>query len=219
MIVACVRTGEKYPIEYVYRLKAAVSKYLPVPHKFVCITDIPSKSLMTDQGITPVSANGLSGWWAKMRLFDPSWRKGEKVLYFDLDTVICDDITELSRLDIHFGICENFTRASGNKTWPCRYGSCCMVIGPDFDGKVWDAFQSDVQGFISRAGLFGDQKVIEVLIPAASILQDCLPKGYFLGYRNLTDKQPKDAKLVIFAGNSKPHTCKEQWIKEAWALS
>ena len=41
MIVACVRTGKRYGVEYVARLKAGVARHLTMPHRFMCLTDRP----------------------------------------------------------------------------------------------------------------------------------------------------------------------------------
>ena len=90
MIVACVRTGQKYGIEYVTRLRSMVARHLPQPHRFVCFTDYPNE-LPIDMETLPVSPN-LPGWWAKFHVFEPTWRAGEHVVYLDLDTIIIGDI-------------------------------------------------------------------------------------------------------------------------------
>lgn len=216
MIVACVRIGTRYPVGYVYKLKAMVACYLPIDHKFVCITDRP----LDLPGIEKVPVYDLMGWWAKLKLFDPLWgRVGQRILYFDLDTVICGDLSPLAALDVEFGICANFTRAAGNLNWPCRYGSCVMTIGPSFGADVWRNFNVDKNAIMARAGHYGDQKAIEELIPAATLLQEVLPTGFFLGYRDLKASKPPGCSVVVFAGNSKPHNCAEPWIKDAWVLS
>lgn len=220
MIVACVRTGTRYPVEYVYKLKAMVARHLPVFHSFVCLTDRPGDLNVNFKGIEIVAVSGLPGWWTKMKLFDPLWgRIGERLIYFDLDTVICGDLLPLINLDVEFGICSNFARAAGNKTWPCRYGSCVMTIGPKFGADIWRTFNADRFGIMSRAGHYGDQKAIEELIPVATLLQDVMPHGYFLGYRDLKAAKPPGCSIVVFAGNSKPHNCAEKWIADEWALS
>lgn len=215
MIVACVRTGTKYPVEYVYKLRDMVRRHLPIPHEFRCLSD----QLMMDYTVEDITNYHLQGWWGKMALFEPQWRQGQRVLYFDLDTVVCGDLTPLAELDVDFGICANFTRAAGHKTWPCGYGSCVMTIGPDKCEDIWRKFHADDLTLMRKAGGYGDQKVIEQLAPAATLLQDVLPTGFFLGYRDLDYHKPDHCSVVCFAGSSKPNNCNKEWIGREWVLS
>ena len=152
-----------------------------------------------------------------MALFEPTWRQGQRVVFFDLDTVICGDLGALAALDVEFGICQNFTRLAGLKN-VCAYGSCVMTIGPDRMGDVWEQFSDEPQQWINASGPHGDQWIIEKLAPGGCLLQEALPTGYFLGYRELTDAKPPGCSLVIFAGRSKPHNCNEEWIQREWTL-
>lgn len=219
VIVACVRTGERYSPEYVYRLKKGVEKHLFRAHRFVCLTDRPNELEDVETMQVPP---GLTGWWGKMALFHPSWREGEKVLYFDLDTVIVGDLAPLAFLQAPFGICENFTRLAGNTQWPCRFGSCVMMLGLGFGGDIWEAFRKRQHELMLNR--FGDQKVIEQLckelVHEPVLLQRVLPAGYFVSYRDLPrhpDKPPTGAAVVIFAGHHKPHNTSIAWAKDAWA--
>ena len=42
-IVACVQTGSKYGPADVFRLQSMVAKHLPIPHRFVILTDAPGE--------------------------------------------------------------------------------------------------------------------------------------------------------------------------------
>lgn len=216
MIVACVRTGNKYPVEYVHKLRDMVARHLDMPYEFLCLTDQPQA---VDCNTDDISNYHMLGWWGKMALFEPLWREGKRVLYFDLDTVICGDLTPLADLTVDFGICANFTRAAGHKTWPCGYGSCVMTLGPNCCEDIWHKFTVDDQRLMQKAGGYGDQKVIEQLAPDATLLQDVLPPGFFLGYRDLDYHKPENCSIVCFAGSSKPHNSNKEWIRKEWALS
>lgn len=220
MLVACVRTGGRYPPHYVFRLRDMVAKHLKRSHRFVCFTDRMGDLEGTGVAAVDIETLRLKSWWGKMALFARDWREDQRVLYFDLDTVIIGDLAPLADLSLDFGICENFTRLSGNVEWPCSYGSCVMTFGPSFDGELFARFWKDRFALMDRAGKFGDQKTIEELMPDASLLQRHLPAGFFLGYRNLPKhraRPPKNCSVVIFAGGSKPHNCGVNWVKEAWA--
>jgi hypothetical protein len=215
MIVACVRNGTKYSVDYVYKLKAMVERHLGTPHWFVCLTDRPEE--LQDVMTVNIERHMLPGWFAKMALFEPTWRRGQRVLYFDLDTVICDSLDELAALDVEFGICANFTKRAGFRML-CNYGSCVMTIGANELERVWEEFVDECPRWISAAGPHGDQWIIEKLVPVATLLQDALRPEFFLGYRDLTDTKPPGCSVVIFAGNQKPHNCNEEWIAREWTL-
>lgn len=66
---------------------------------------------------------------------------------------------------------------------------------------------------------YGDQKIIETLVPMATLLQSVTPKGFFLNKRKLPEhptQAPPEASVVVFGGNEKPHNCKVEWVKKAW---
>lgn len=190
-----------------------LARHLASPHRFVVLTDRPEDLPGYETILVPAT---LPGWWAKMALFEKRWRAGERVLYFDLDTVICGDLAPLADLQIDFGICANFTRAAGHPTWPCRYGSCVMTIGPELGEGAWNEFQASAGDTMERIGGYGDQMAIEELIPEAELLQGLLPKDYFVHYRKLTDVKPEGCALVIFGGSSKPSNCTVPWARDAW---
>lgn len=218
MIVACVWTGHKYGIEYVERLSRMVARHMPVDYRFVCLTD-NAASLTGIGEAFDISTYGLPGWWGKMALFQPGWRMSEDVLYFDLDTVIIGSLFPLAALTAEFAICANFTRAAGNTTWPCRYGSCVMKIGATVDGRVFQTFMKDKEASMLRYRSTGDQRLIEDLIPDAMLLQEMLPAGFFLGYRDLhhhVAKPPLGCSVVVFAGKNKPDNCQVPWARAAW---
>lgn len=220
MIVACVRTGVKYPVEYVDRLRAGVARHLKEPHRFVCLTDRPDEL----SGIETQRVSwDLPGWWMKMALFAPGWASDQKVIYLDLDMAVVGDLSPLAYLESKdLAICENFTRAAGNLAWPCRYSSCAMVLPPQrrFLSLVWKTFIENRYTIMESCGIYGDQKAIEELVPGRVVfLQRVLPPGFFLGYRDLPKHKtpPKGCSVVVFAGNSKPHNTNCAWAKAAWA--
>jgi hypothetical protein len=215
LTVACVRTGTKYGPEYVWRLQKMVSRHLTEPHQFICFTDDPAAL----RGIQTIDIGRASpGWFGKMELFAHQAKNPLRMLYFDLDTVIAGSLKPLSLFDSEFGICGNFSRAAGNTEWPCRYGSCVMAMAPGFGGHIAEAWRLKAGRLMQKAGRYGDQMVIEWLHPAATTLQDAMPRGFFLGYRDITSERPAGCAVVVFAGNSKPHNCDEQWIKNEWTL-
>ena len=210
-----MRTGDKYGTDYVYKLKAGIERHARPPYRFVCLTDRP----LDLPDVETVVVQNLPLWWGKMALFAPDWRKGAKVIFFDLDMVICGSLEPLQDIRTDFAVCGNFTRAAGNRYWPCSYGSCAMVIGEGKAQGIWERFAEDPRHYVGKAGPYGDQMAIEWLYPDADILQEHLPPGYFLGYRDLPTYEhgkPKHCSVVVFAGDNKPHDCKIEWVQDAW---
>lgn len=215
MNVLCVKTGEKYNSDYVYRLRNMVWRHLPQPHRFICLTDRPND--LTEVETIDISRFGLDGWWAKLLMLDPAMRGHSKALYFDLDTVIVGDLTPLANLKTHFGVCENFTKLAGSQT-PCNYGSCTMVFEATWGYDAWRTFASNRRKLMAEAGAYGDQYVFEALVPEARLLQSEMPAGYFLGYRDLKNHpvQPPECSVVVFAGKNKPANSEVGWVRESW---
>ncbi len=95
--VACVWWGTKFPFEYVTNLKASIERNTSIDHKFVCFsdTDVPNIE-------TRILKPGYDGWWNKLQLFDCSHRLTDRVIYFDLDTLITGDLDWLFKYEGNF---------------------------------------------------------------------------------------------------------------------
>lgn len=202
---ACVRVGTKYSEDYVQRLKRMIALHYPGDFNFRCITD--------------VEAQGLTKWWAKLVLFSPQARGDMRTVYLDLDTVIVGDLSPIVQWDGDFAVCENFTRLAGHSTWPCAYGSCAMSFAPGWGQPVFDEFMAHKDALMQDAWRYGDQMVIEKLVPNATLLQSVLPPGFFLNKRDLPkypDAPPPEASIVVFGGAERPDNCKTKWVQEAW---
>lgn len=217
MIVACVRTGTKYPFDYVMKLRNMVERHMGgTPYTMVCLTDQPDRCYGVE--FIDITSERLPGWWAKMALLKWGWRATSRVLFFDLDTVIIRSLKPLAtvRLKRGFGLPENFTRLSGNLKWPCKYSSAVMVIDPIFSERVWKDFDKN-RRLMDSIGRYGDQLAIEQLYPNAELLQELLPPNYFMSYRALSIHVPNDVAIINFGGSHRPHNCGIPWVQNAWA--
>lgn len=214
LTVACVRTGTKYGNQYVERLRNGVARHLHRPYRFVCLTDQPERIAQVEY--EPIGDLQLPGWWAKMYLFAHNWRYGQRVIFLDLDMVICSDIGKLAEVTEPFAICDNFTRRAGGH-WPCRYSSACMVFNPELDSGVWERFEQNRRGYIKGPyEKYGDQRIIELLYPNAALLQPKVGEHFFLHYRWLTRNRPANVAVVVFAGRNKPDNTAIDWVKREW---
>ena len=91
MRVVCVKWGDKYDAQWVYRLRDMVRRHLSIDHDFVCMTDRPVDNI----DCLPC-ADGLPTWWSKVGLFRPGLLPGLN-LYLDLDVVVRANIDSLVR--------------------------------------------------------------------------------------------------------------------------
>lgn len=214
--VLCVRVGNKYPVEYVYKLKSMVTRHLKQKHRFVCLTDAPGQL----PGILcePATIN-IKDSWCKISLFNPNLKyaqKGEKCLYLDLDVIILGSLDKLL-----LGKLEDKENSDGDKIydntlwiakdWRDPFNSSVMYWVHPKQTKIFNRFTSDDIG-----RLRGDQNLIAELVPEA---QTFLPQD-ILSYKfsgvHKKDERPK-CKIVLFHGKPKMTDLPNiNWIKEEW---
>ncbi len=94
-----------------------------------------------------------------------------------------------------------------------------MTFRDGWGQTFWNQFQSNQEGFITQCGKYGDQKAFEILYPYATLLQDTMPAGFFLGRRDIENHphvKPAGCAVVVFAGRHTPENCGVKWIMEEW---
>jgi hypothetical protein len=190
--VACVlRSGGDYCAEDVRRLRDGVEAHLP-DARFVCLSDVdvPCERI-------PLCTE-WPGWWAKMELFAP-WIEGD-LLYFDLDTLITGDLSDLAGLN-RLAIMQDVL---GMPHWR---QSSCMFITDECRAEVWREFTADPAGMMRKHKCRGDQGLLEELWQTkAAVIQDVLP-GHLVSYRlqvKPLGRVPDNARAVIFHGLPRP---------------
>lgn len=92
--ILCVRFGHLYHRGYVERLRNMVSRNITMPYKFTCLTDDQTPMDGVDIIYQP-NARYQKGWWHKVHMFDPELPLSGRILYFDLDVVIHNNIDKL----------------------------------------------------------------------------------------------------------------------------
>lgn len=93
--ILCVRFGNKYGIEYVERLRNMISRNISVDYEFYCLTD-SNINLSGVKNIVQKNSGYPKGWWHKVHMFDPGLPLSGRILYFDLDVIIHDNIDKLT---------------------------------------------------------------------------------------------------------------------------
>lgn len=194
--------GKKY-VEILYD---RVTQNFPpdIEFKFFCFTDDPEEYA---EGIHKHPLlSFLGGWWGKLALFKAGVFS-DRVIFFDLDTVITSGLDEIIKYNGSFAILRDFYRPDG---WQ---SSVMSWIPSEATEAIWNSF--DVSGFALIPG--GDQAWIEKNYEGADIWQDLYPDK-FVSYKvHAREKIPKGAAVVIFHGNPRPHECKG-WVEQFWKV-
>ncbi len=221
--VMCVLSGDKFSVDYVYNLKAAVERNTHVEHQFVCLTDRVIEGVLT----IPLRP-GLQGWWNKMQLFDG--RITGRIVYLDLDTIIIDNIDWLLEYDGDFAGIEDL--GSVNAHQPHLKGKLQSGV------MAWDSVDADwIWAFFSfRKGLIvsayrGDGEFLEGVVPVHKrvLLQRKYPNQIKSYKYDVYPDNYEDTSIICFHGRpsiiqamtetvTTPIKSYEpqEWIKDYW---
>ena len=212
--VLCVRTGQKYSPEYVYKLQSMVTRHLKQEHKFYCVTENPSQV----HGVSTIAAPlQIADSWAKIGLFTSELTKvefGDKMLFLDLDVIITGSLDNLIAGKMHPKYGEDGIRQKNRDLWIAKdwhdpFNSSVMYWEHGSQGRIYTAFDSLVIG-----RLRGDQNLIAEVAPDARTFKE----GEVLSYKfDKVNSKPDKAKVVLFHGKPKITDLPDvQWINEEW---
>jgi hypothetical protein len=159
VIASVLKTGGIYDDRYVNRLASAVKRHITheIDYTFACLTDSTEGNIdlsLVDQ-IIPLQYN-LSGWWSKLELFRPELFNGAQILYFDLDTLIVNNIDDFASYGGDFLCLRDFNTlthiGSGILSWNAK--KCHHIF--------YKFFRELISGDIQiNQFLGGDQEAIE----------------------------------------------------------
>lgn len=220
MRVICVKWGDKYGPEWVYRLRDMVKKHLSFPHQFVCMTDQP----IDDVYCLPCAPD-LPTWWAKVGLFRPGLFFGLN-LYLDLDIVITDSIDDMVRENqsahcVHApddfsyslvtpkqGIGDAQQKLLGGVG---TVNSSVMIWYDGAGHQVWDEFKPEKMDEVH-----GDQNwITQALWPHSLKL---MTPGHICSYKYHVQRGVKPSPIVVFHGEPKVTGLpKNDPLRQAWA--
>jgi hypothetical protein len=228
IVVLCVRYGKKYNKSYVERLRNMVKKYLTLPYEFVCLTDDPEPISGVRLIYQPASSY-TKLWWHKVHMFDPTLPIKGRILYFDLDVIICNNINKLvENLKSEFMGIRDFNRKF-HPNW--KYlNSSVMSWNHGEQFEIWNKFRKDVK---TATKLHGDQDWIFQCArssikfwPIEWILSykweirskdDLILKNGVRSFRDVAKvKVPQDCSVVVFHGDPKPEDIKDPFVVDNW---
>lgn len=209
----CVNWGDYCGrgIDYVNKLFDGVTRCLPggVNFRFICFSDkLDLEGLR--EGITLKSLpQGVNGWWNKLYLFKEGlFEEDERVIFFDLDTVIVRSLEDIIAYKGEFAVLKDFyydRLAPGVMLWKSGFGK-----------EIWSSYEE--AGYPTNLPL-GDlswiNKHFDENSLKADILQD-LFSDKFCSYKvDAKDGIPQKAAVVCFHGFPRPHEA-GGWVDAVW---
>ena len=207
-IVCVLKSGGIYTVQDVKNLFESVNHHAK-DFRFFCFTDFPYSKFPKNINVVEL-IDGWPGWWSKIELF----RRGvfipfSRVWYFDLDTIIVDDLEPLLKE-------RSSTTFLSDFYWPERIatGAMCWIGGENH--AVYTQFKMGAERYIAQFRKGGDQAFIQYVVGAKQQrFQERFP-GAFVSYKvHCTEGTPEDARVVCFHGRPKPNEInKNHLIKE-----
>lgn len=200
--------------DYVHILHDSVRRNLPAGFEgtFEVFTD-DADGYHPDIIVRPLPEVGLGGWWNKLALFKPGlFTPGDRVIYFDLDTLITGRLDDIVKYDGDFAALRDVYRPHGlqSSVMAWRAG-----VGMSDIWALWD-----IKGRPEVDG--GDQIWIEDVLASTRALpfdrlQDLYP-DLFASYKITGGKLPAKASVVFFHGFPRPHQVTTGWVPEVWKI-
>jgi hypothetical protein len=229
---ACVIHGDAYSWEYVDRLYNMLRRNITAEINLHVYTEahrtVPApyiKHSLLNWGI----AGPKKSWWYKMQVFNQEYHSGP-LLYFDLDTVIVNNIDWIWKLNLHhFWTVRDFKRL-----WrPTNYSVNSSIMW--FDTKKFDYVWSNFKGLNLAQTMLkyhGDQDYITETIPTVqrqfldidrvkSWRWQCLDGGYNFSQKrhlhpNTGTSIEYPTSVLIFHGNPKPKNLTDPVVVRHW---
>lgn len=201
-----------YSEDWVRRMKNMVARNLQVPHRFVCLSNVPVPA----ERIPLENPYLWKGWWAKMELFRPGIFSG-RVLYLDLDLVVLKDLLPFLEPDSDFKILPASRSKKVGRMDPGvvhGFNSSVMSFDPEKASKYWEIFSGDPIHFMN---LFrGDQDFLKHF---GSQDIDLFHHTWVKKIKDLSNPwiRPEKEKIILcMPGKNIEASMKYEWIKEIW---
>lgn len=193
LTVACVLwvgsfEDRHYSPAWVTRLRDEVARWLPEPHRFVCLSNVDVPGVETIPLVTD-----WPGWWAKLEVFNPAVDLGERVLYLDLDVFVTGDLAPIAQFDAPFALMPPSHVFGGLKPRVLpgvvrTYQASVMVFTPPVGASLFEECTPAV-----REMFRADQDWIGHRLPELPTM----PPSWFAKAKQCRDGVPSDVKVVL----------------------
>lgn len=222
--IVCLKWGTLYSASYVNNLYKGIKRNTKVPFEFYCFTE-DATGLDSNVNVLPIGVDGLEGWWNKLYLYHPDNGLSGDILFFDLDTIIIDNIDEFLLHRSKFSIIDKGIFDSLPHEVGVVYNSTMMQWHHETMSYFWDVFMKNKedmktlrgdQDFFSKHIAYEDAVIFQKVFPGRiqSYKWNCYENG-----------APDGTSIVCFHGNPRPHEAASQtvkgykpraWVKQHW---
>lgn len=214
VVVSVLKSGGVYTVEYVNKLANAIARHSTVDYEFVCLTDTPDADFNENVSRTIQLTDDLPGWWSKIEMFKPGLFPGQTCVFFDLDTIILDNIDDILGNDYkRLTMLDDFY-------YPGSGASGVLAWKHDDHTHIYERF------FIPeldpmRQCIRGDQQWIAKSVYTYDTFQALFP-GSMVSFKKDCTRTPNNvitppgAKVLCFHGTPKPHELQLIIVKENW---
>lgn len=208
-IFLVLKTGGVYNYRYVNAVAKNIREKCTKQFEIVCLTDNPKGITEVDR-IVPLKHNWAK-WWGKVELFREDVTNNSECIFFDLDTVLIDNIDFLWGIDDSnlYGI-RDFYRLDVFQTGVLRWkpSRATNAIYNNFvDNDLYSKFMNR-----------GDHEYLGTTKIDKSFLQDKFP-NMAVSYKKTVASLSKkliSPSIVCFHGEPRPHTIKHTFITDHW---
>lgn len=199
---------------YVGALADAVARNLSTPHRFVCLTDAVS----VPDGVERIPLlHGWRGFWSKLEVFRPGLFDGP-VLYLDLDTIVCGDITDIANVDSPLALSWDMNRGWINSSfmrWSVDMSFIYRALADAPDHA------SAIAKYECGYGRWGDQGLLQDTLEARGCgwnwIQDLFPERINWHPPANRDKPAlPGTSISLWYGHPKPHEVSTDFVAAHW---
>jgi hypothetical protein len=214
-IATVFKSGGEYNASYVNHIANSIHKYVTVPYKFVCLTDVFEGYGPNVQHVVPFE-NNFPKWWGKIELFKPNKFNTDRVFYLDLDTFIVDNINHIVQYGGKFFGLRDFYHQYGLGS-----GLMCWRSDDPIIHQIYEKFMESPQANMNNHR-WGDQEFIGKVLPNyMEYVQDLYPKEIISYKKDCLDQRsnvtiPPKSRIICFHGPPRPHNVRDHNIKKYW---
>ena len=188
---------------YVINLYRACKKHITVPFEFIVFSD----RMGYGDGIKTVETSDQAwGWWNKLYIVGGDrLRKGERALFFDLDTLILANIDDLAS---YTGPFAGLGCARSNRL----FSSGILAFETGAQPHVWQSWLKAGKPLVGN----GDDEWMDKQMPHARRLQPMFPGILQYKYHRQRERPSPEARVIYFTREPKPDNC-GGWAQAYWS--
>lgn len=210
-VICVLKSGGDFTPSDVGKLKIMLGKNTTVPYRFYCLTDVHGMNNCVE---TLPLLNNYPGWWSKIELFRDDLVEADRIVYFDLDTIILANIDDLLLQDKCFIGLRPFNLKRSK--WE---GYVASAILSWHNNSTYNFIFNDFN-YVHHSSVFkGDQDYISNILTERDKLfyhwQD-LVSGICSYKRHVRSRGLLEGmRVVCFHGFPRPYDLRAHWIENA----